>query len=136
MSEEDQSPTSAESSLAPLAVASTGDGPGGPAGGGSEPSAGEPARATTGVSRIDFLEPVGLVGGLVLRVADQVRASVQPAAVQAVAETFTFPLALMLAVFLFLFVQHRLDRRDPKLRHGPAAGTEIVIPFVDEGEIR
>jgi hypothetical protein len=76
------------------------------------------------------------VGGLVLRVADQVRASVQPEAVQAVAETFSFPLALMLAVFLFLFVQHRLDRRDPKLRNGPAAGTEIVIPFVEEVDIR
>ncbi len=89
----------------------------------------------TGISRASFLEPVGFVGGIVLRVADQVAASVQPAAVQAVATTFTFPLGLMLAVVLFLFVQHRLDRRDPKLRNGPAAGTEIVIPFVEEREI-
>jgi hypothetical protein len=39
-------------------------------------------------------------------------------------------------VLLFLFVQHRLDRRDPKLRNGPAAGTEIVIPFIEEPDIR
>jgi hypothetical protein len=88
------------------------------------------------VARIDVFEPIGAVGGLVLRVADQVRSSVQPEAVQAVAETFSFPLALMLVVLVFLFVQHRLDRRDPKLRNGPAAGTEIVIPFVDERDIR
>ena len=88
-----------------------------------------------GISHASFLEPVGIVGGIVLRVADQVAASVQPEAVQAVATTFTFPLGLMLAVLLFLFVQHRLDRRDPKLRSGPAAGAEIVIPFVEEREI-
>jgi hypothetical protein len=94
------------------------------------------STAMPGTSRVALLEPVGFVGTLVLRVADQVRASVQPEAVQAVAETFSFPLSLMFAVLLFLFVQHRLDRRDPKLRNGPAAGTEIVIPFVEEPESR
>jgi hypothetical protein len=66
---------------------------------------------------------------------DQVQASVQPEVVQAVAETFTFPLALMFLVLIFLVVQHRLDRRDPKLRGGPAAGTEIVLPFVEEDHL-
>jgi len=76
------------------------------------------------------------VGSFVLRFADQVSATVRPAAVQAVAQTFSFPLALMVAVLLFLVVQHRLDRRDPKLRSGPAAGAEIVIPFVEEPDLR
>ncbi|MET1231373.1 MAG: hypothetical protein ABWY52_00820 [Candidatus Limnocylindrales bacterium] len=116
-------------------MASTGGGPGTTSRGETVPPVGGPGGVSGGASRIAFLEPVGFVG-VVLRVADQVRASVQPEAVQAVAETFTFPLALMLAVLFFLFVQHRLDRRDPKLRNGPAAGTEIVIPFIEEREIR
>jgi hypothetical protein len=82
-----------------------------------------------------LLEPVGIVGAFVSRVASQVRASVQPEVVQAVAETFTFPLALMLAVLLFLVIQHRLDRRDPKLRNDTATGAEIVIHFVDEQDV-
>ena len=118
-----------------FAIGTADEDPDDPTAAGDEPPTGGSATLPAGISRASFLEPVGIVGGIVLRVADQVRASVQPEAVQAVAQTFTFPLALMLAVLLFLFVQHRLDRRDPKLRSGPAAGAEIVIPFVEEREI-
>lgn len=74
----------------------------------------------------------GAVGEVVDRVADQVEATVKPAAVASVATTFSFPLVLMLAVLLFLLVQNRLDGRDPKLRATPLAAADSIVAFVDE----
>ena len=49
--------------------------------------------------------------------------------------TFSFPLVLMLAVLLFLFIQSEVDRRDPKLRAAPRTVAETVIPFEEEDEL-
>ena len=74
----------------------------------------------------------GLLDVLLGTVAERVGPTVQPAAVVAVAATFGFPLALMLAVILFLAVQSRLDGRDPKLRAAPLTTAETYVPFLDE----
>jgi hypothetical protein len=76
--------------------------------------------------------PVDLVGGIVRIVADQIAPTVKPAAVAAVASTFGFPLALMLAVLLFLIVQSRIDNRDPKLRSAPLTEADTLLPYADE----
>jgi hypothetical protein len=76
--------------------------------------------------------PVDAIGGFVRSVADGIAPTVQPAAVAAVAGTFGFPLALMLAVLLFLIVQSRLDGRDPKLRSAPLTTADTFLPYVDE----
>ena len=57
---------------------------------------------------------------------------VRPAAAAAVATTFGFPLALMIAVLLFLLVQSLLDARDPKLRRRPSNGRDTVVKFQEE----
>jgi hypothetical protein len=61
--------------------------------------------------------------------------AVRPEAAARVATTFGFPLALMLAVLLFLVVQHQIDRRDPKLRHAPRALNDTMQRFRDEDEL-
>jgi len=76
--------------------------------------------------------PVDLVSGIVRTVADQIAPTLKPAAVAAVAATFGFPLALMLAVLLFLIIQSRIDHRDPKLRSAPLTAADTVLPYVDE----
>ncbi len=65
-------------------------------------------------------------------VAGQVEAAVKPAAVAAVATTFGFPIALMVAVLLFLLIQGRLDGRDPKLRAAPLTAADTTVAFIDE----
>jgi hypothetical protein len=57
---------------------------------------------------------------------------VKPGAAAVVATTFSFPLALMLAVILFLVVQSRLDDRDPKLRAAPHSAADTMLDFHDE----
>jgi hypothetical protein len=49
-----------------------------------------------------------------------------------VAGEFTFPLALALAVLIFLVVQHLVDRRDPKLRVAPESARETLVRFEPE----
>ncbi len=73
-----------------------------------------------------------IVGAAVSEAVDQVATVVKPAAVATVATTFGFPFALMIAVLLFLLVQSRLDRRDPKLRAAPLRATETTVEFEDE----
>jgi hypothetical protein len=73
-----------------------------------------------------------LFGAVLGTIAARVGPTVQPAAVAAVATTFGFPLALMLAVILFLLVQSRLDGRDPKLRAAPLTTAETYLAFADE----
>jgi hypothetical protein len=57
---------------------------------------------------------------------------IKPDAAAAVATTFGFPIALMVAVVLFLLLQPRLDDRDPKLRQAPRAHSELLLPFERE----
>ena len=45
----------------------------------------------------------------------------------AVAEAFTFPLILMVAVFLFLIGQSRMD--DPKFRLAPLSKADTTVLF-------
>jgi hypothetical protein len=75
--------------------------------------------------------PGDLFDAIIGGVADHLGPTVQPAAAVAVAATFGFPLALMLAVVLFLVVQSRLDGRDPKLRAAPLTTADTFLPFVD-----
>ncbi|MDQ2940961.1 MAG: hypothetical protein M3R05_02090, partial [Chloroflexota bacterium] len=79
--------------------------------------------------------PANVVGQILSAAADQVSRAVQPAAVAAVATTFTFPLALMLAVLLFLLVQNRVDERDPKLRVAPHTAGDTVVKYKDEVDL-
>ena len=69
----------------------------------------------------------GAVGnvGLILR----------PEAALAVAAEFTFPLALAIAVLLFLVVQDQVDRRDPKLRTAPRHQNDTLIRFEPEEQL-
>lgn len=76
-----------------------------------------------------------LFGTIVTEVVDGVRATVKPAAVAAVATTFGFPLALMVAVLIFLVVQGRLDGGDPKLRTAPLTRADRRIVFHDEADL-
>lgn len=82
-----------------------------------------PARPDDVVSRIVD----AAIGG--------VASVVRPAAAVAVAEEFTFPLALTLAVILYLVVQGQIDRRDPKLRLAPQNVIERVLRFQTEDEL-
>ena len=66
---------------------------------------------------------------------NSVQTAVKPEAASAVAQTFGFPLALMLAVLLFLLIQSRMDERDPKLRRAPLTSAETTIPFVNEADL-
>ncbi len=77
-------------------------------------------------------KPVGIVDEISDNVAAGVSTVVKPAAAAAVATTFSFPLALMLIVLLFLLVQSRVDRRDPRLKQAVGAGPEALIGFEDE----
>jgi hypothetical protein len=75
------------------------------------------------------------VGAVVTEVVKGVRSAVKPEAATAVAQTFGFPLALMLAVLGFLIIQGRMDERDPKLRRAPLTAAETTVLFVDEAEL-
>jgi hypothetical protein len=97
--------------------------PGVPAGTGDEPASGP---------SVTFPEPAVIVGTIVDRVTDGVVAAVKPAVVAAVAEAFSFPLVLMIAVVLFLLGQGRFDGRDPKFRMAPLTRADTTVPFEDE----
>lgn len=60
---------------------------------------------------------------------------VRPEAAVAVAEQFTFPLALTVAVIVYLVVQGHVDRRDPKLRLAPQHIRETVLRFEPEADL-
>jgi hypothetical protein len=83
--------------------------------------------------------PGALVGGVFGQVvsvaAEQVARYVHPEAAVVVASEFTFPLALALAVLAFLVVQHRVDRRDPKLRIAPQHIVETLVQFQGEDQL-
>jgi hypothetical protein len=79
-------------------------------------------------------EPVALVQRLFDDVSERVAATVRPEAVAAVAEAFTFPLILMVAVLLFLVAQSRMD--DPKFRMAPLSKADTTIVFQEEARIQ
>jgi len=58
----------------------------------------------------------------------------KPEVAAAVVQTVGFPVGLVLAVFAFLVIQDRLDRRDPKLREAPVTEAETLLPFESEDE--
>jgi hypothetical protein len=101
---------------------------------------GEPSGAgapTTGkgpqpAAPIPGLDPGVIATTVINEAAIRVSVVVKPAAAAAVATTFSFPLALMLAVLLFLLVQRHLDARDPKLRVAPRSNADSVVEFQDE----
>ncbi len=59
----------------------------------------------------------------------------RPEAALAVATEFTFPLALAIAVLVFLVAQDQVDRRDPKLRAAPERMTDALIRFEPEEQL-
>ena len=106
--------------------------PGGPGSISTPPDGSTPGGPDAGLS---LPGAQAVLGAIAAGVADQVRATVKPAAVAAVATTFGFPMLLMLAVFIFLITQGRLDERDPKLRNAPLTGADITIAFGNEADL-
>jgi hypothetical protein len=79
---------------------------------------------------------VGQVFGQVFTAAaEQAARVVRPEAAIAVAAEFTFPLALALAVLVFLVIQEQVDRRDPKLRMAPQHVAETFVHFKAEDQL-
>jgi hypothetical protein len=78
--------------------------------------------------------PAEVVRNVFSAAVAQVSHVVRPEAAVAVAAEFTFPLALALAVLLFLVVQDRVDRRDPKLRMAPQHSADTLISFQNEDQ--
>jgi hypothetical protein len=101
-------------------------------GGQSAPSTTDTERGANPLDAI-LREPAALVQRLVDDVAESVAGAVRPAAVKAVAEAFTFPLILMVAVLLFLLGQSRMD--DPKFRMAPLDKTDTTVAFLEEARI-
>ena len=73
--------------------------------------------------------------GAASSVAVGVTKVVKPAAAASVATTFSFPLALMAIVALFLIAQPRMDRQDPRLRALTAANDDTEIGFEEEDRL-
>lgn len=71
----------------------------------------------------------------ITEVVKGVKTAVKPEAASAIAQTFGFPLALMLAVLFFLIIQGRMDERDPKLRRAPLTASETTVLFVNEADV-
>jgi hypothetical protein len=113
---------------------------GDPTEGGADRASGHPAAApkpgpaptaqSGSTPAVTDPEPGSIVQRIVDDVSREVAATVRPAAVVAVAEAFTFPLILMVAVLLFLVGQGRME--DPKLRRAPLSRSETTIRFEDE----
>jgi hypothetical protein len=87
-----------------------------------------PAKPASGDAAGSLVESVAQMA------ADAARA-VTPGAVAVVATALGFPLALMALVFLFLLVQSRLDRRDPKLAADTQANADALVRFEVEDEL-
>jgi hypothetical protein len=105
--------------------------PGAQGSGSVDTATGRPAGGDVGPA----IDPAGRILDAVQHGAGQVAAAVRPAAAVAVATTFTFPLALMVAVLAFLALQSRLDRADPKLQSAPRTRSETLLPFADEADL-
>ncbi len=75
---------------------------------------------------------IAVAASSISSVAAGFRTVVKPEAAAVVATTFGFPIALSLAVLLFLVVQSRLDRRDPKLAAETGQTEETLLGFEEE----
>ena len=73
------------------------------------------------------------VQGIVDGVRDRVAATVQPRAIVAGAEAFSFPRVLVVAVLVFLIGQWRMD--DPKFRLAPLSRADTTIVFEEKEAI-
>ena len=108
---------------------------GAPTGGGTTtPPDGRSSSGQAAGGAVRF-EPQAFVGAVVTEVVKGVKTAVKPEAASAIAQTFGFPLALMLAVLFFLIVQGRMDERDPKLRRAPLTSSETTVLFVNEADV-
>ena len=108
---------------------------GAPNGGGTTtPPDGEPDQGQAAGAALGF-EPQAFVGAVVTEVVKGVQTAVKPEAASAVAQTFGFPLALMVALLAFLIIQGRMDERDPKLRRAPLTTAETTVLFVNEADL-
>lgn len=99
-----------------------------PIGGGRDPVAAPVAPGIVG-------ETDNIIGQIWAAATDGIGRAVSPQAAAQVAQTFGFPLALMMAVLLFLIVQDRVDRRDPKLRAAPMAFVDTMVRFSEEEDL-
>jgi hypothetical protein len=79
--------------------------------------------------------PTAVIAQVLAAAITGVTQVVHPAAVVAVAEEFTFPIVLTVAVLAFLAVQSHIDRRDPKLRMAPQHVVETVVRFEPEDDL-
>jgi hypothetical protein len=88
---------------------------------------------TSGETRTVGDGPAAAVRLAVQQVTDSVVETaavvVKPQAAAAVASSFGFPLALTMLVVLFLLIQPRVDRADPRLR---ATAADPIVGFEDE----
>jgi hypothetical protein len=108
-------------------------------GGGPAPDPGPPPAIATNPDAIDPSapeDPAAVVRTVIRQVgesvADTVDTVVKPRAAAVVATTFTFPLALMILVVVFLVVQPRVDRMDPKLRAASGTASDTLLGFEEE----
>jgi len=76
--------------------------------------------------------PIDLIGTVLTGAVGNVGLILRPEAALAVATEFTFPMALALAVLIFLVVQDQVDRRDPKLRVAPQHAADTFVRFEPE----
>jgi len=74
----------------------------------------------------------GIVESIVGSAARSAGRAISPEAAVVVASTFGFPIALALLVLLFLALQPRLDKRDPKLRNAPRTLADTLTGFEDD----
>ena len=82
-----------------------------------------------------LIGPFGFVRNVLTGAVGTVGLIIRPEAAIAVATEFTFPLALALAVLMFLVIQDQIDRRDPKLRAAPQHATDTFIRFKPEEQL-
>jgi hypothetical protein len=97
-------------------------------------SAAGPSRALAPSAVIQPPTPTGFVATVLAAAVDGVAWAVRPDAAITVANEFTFPIALTIAVVGYLVVQGHIDRRDPKLRLAPQHVIETVVKFEPEPE--
>jgi hypothetical protein len=109
-----------------------------------QPRAIDPGTQPVGEGRDPVAAPVApsvagetdnILGQIWTATTDSIGRAVSPEAAAQVAKTFSFPLALMLAVLLFLIVQGRVDRRDPKLRAAPMTFLDTMVRFREEDDL-
>lgn len=136
-------PAPSEELIVPVASARAADGSGDP-GFLPPPRAIDPGTDAAGGGRDPVAAPVApevvaenhdILGQIWNAATDGIGRAVSPEAAAQVAKTFGFPLALMMAVLLFLIVQDRVDRRDPKLRAAPMTFLDTMVRFREEEDL-